>query len=98
MLRIIFKSYSYTLSFIFLDITFVSSRYVVLVVDCHALRHVIDLVDTNKPIRELKHIISQTDDDELGVFRSLFNVAGNNRHLMNVRTNLRKLTRHYLRF
>jgi hypothetical protein len=38
----------------------------------------IDLVDPYQPFRKLKHIISQTDDDELRILRPLLDVRSDN--------------------
>ena len=36
-------------------------------VNRHALRTVVSLVDPNETVRQLKHVVTETDDDELGV-------------------------------
>ena len=41
----------------------------------------IDLVDPYQPFRKLKHVISQTDDNELRILRPLFDVGSDNRNL-----------------
>ena len=44
----------------------------------NALSHMIDLIDPYQPFRKLKHVISQTDDDELRILRPLLNVRSDN--------------------
>jgi hypothetical protein len=51
---------------------------VILVLHRNALSHMIDLVDPYQPFRKLKHIISQTDDDELRILRPLLDVRSDN--------------------
>jgi len=41
----------------------------------YTLRHVVDFVYSNKSGSELEHVVSQRDDDELGVLRALFDVT-----------------------
>lgn len=38
--------------------------------------HVIDLVHADQPRSKLEHVVSQRDDDELGVLGALFDVSG----------------------
>ncbi|KAI6756206.1 hypothetical protein HG530_011942 [Fusarium avenaceum] len=45
----------------------------------------IDLVHANQPRRELKHVVAQRDDDELGVLGALLDVVGNDRDLRTIR-------------
>lgn len=45
------------------------------------LGHMVDLVNPNQPLRKLKHIISQTDNDELCVFRAFFDISCHDRDL-----------------
>lgn len=47
-----------------------------MVLNSYALGHVIDLVDADETGRELKHVVTQGDDDELSVFGALFDVGG----------------------
>ena len=47
----------------------------------HTLRHMIDLVHSNESRGELEHVVSQGDDDELSILRSLLDITGNNRDL-----------------
>lgn len=54
---------------------------VISVLHCHALGHMIDLVDTDQSFSKLKHVVSQADDDELSILRSFFNVTSNDRYL-----------------
>ena len=35
----------------------------------------VDLVDTDQPLRQLEHVVAQTDHNELCVLRSFFDVA-----------------------
>ena len=51
---------------------------VILILHRNALGHMIDLVDPYQPFRKLKHVISQTDDDELRILRPLLDVRSNN--------------------
>lgn len=46
--------------------------------------HVIDLIHTNQPACQLEHVVSQRDDDELCILRSLLDVAGYNTHIPEV--------------
>lgn len=41
----------------------------------------IDLVDPDQPLRKLKHVIAQRDDDELGILGTFFDVGGYDRDL-----------------
>ena len=41
-------------------------------------------VDTNKAVCEFEHVVSERNDDELGIPRPLFDVVGNNRHVFEV--------------
>ena len=61
--------------------TITSPLNVILVIHRDALCHMIDLVDSNQSLSKFEHVISQTNDDELCVFRPLFNVARNDRDL-----------------
>jgi hypothetical protein len=54
---------------------------VIPILDRHALRHMIHLVNTDQTFRELEHVISEGDDDELCVFCSLFDVRCYDRDL-----------------
>jgi hypothetical protein len=51
---------------------------VILVLHRNALSHMVDLVDPYQPFRKFKHIISQTDDDELRILGSLLDVRSDN--------------------
>lgn len=46
------------------------------ILDRHRLGHVIDFVNTNQSGRELEHVISQRNDNELGVLSAFFDVGG----------------------
>ena len=50
----------------------------------NTLRHMVNLVHTHKSRRQLKHIISERDNDELGVLGAFFNVRGYDRDLFQV--------------
>lgn len=54
---------------------------VVLVLDRHALGHVVDLVDADEAGGELEHVVPEGDDDELGVLGALLDVVGDDGHL-----------------
>jgi hypothetical protein len=41
----------------------------------HALGHVIDLVHANESGRELEHVVTQGDNDELGVLGAFLDIA-----------------------
>lgn len=41
----------------------------------------VDLVHSHKSRRELKHVVSERDDNELGVLGTLLDVVGNDRDL-----------------
>lgn len=49
---------------------------VVAVLDRDALGHVVDLVHADQPGRQLEHVVSEGDDDELGVLGALLDVVG----------------------
>ena len=49
--------------------------HVILILNRHALGHVVDLVHSHQSGSELKHVISEGNDDELGVLCSLFDVV-----------------------
>jgi hypothetical protein len=51
---------------------------VILILHRNTLSHMIDLVDSYQPFRKLKHVISQTDDNELCILRPLLDVRSNN--------------------
>ena len=55
---------------------------VIPVLDRDALRHMIDLVNSDQSLRELKHVVPQRDDNELCVLRALFDVGRYDRYLM----------------
>ena len=42
----------------------------------HSLGGLLCLVDTYQVVRKLKHVVTQTDDQELALERSLFDVPG----------------------
>ena len=46
----------------------------------------VNLVDTDQPLRQLKHVIAQRDDDELCVLGALFDVGGYDGYLFAVHT------------
>ena len=54
---------------------------VIFVLDRHTLGHVVDLVHAHQSRRELKHVVSEGNDDELGVLGSLLDVICHNGHL-----------------
>jgi len=41
----------------------------------HTLGHVIDFVDAHEPGGQLKHVVSEGDDDELGVLGAFLDIA-----------------------
>lgn len=43
-----------------------------------ALGHMVDLVNTHQPRRQLKHVVAQRDDNELGIARALLDVGSDN--------------------
>jgi hypothetical protein len=53
----------------------------------------IDFVHAHQPRRELKHVVAQRDDDELGVLGALLDVVGNDRDLrtMLVRVRIQRM-------
>lgn len=53
------------------------SHNVVLVLNRYTLGHMVDLVHSHKSRRELKHVVSERDDNELGVLGTLLDVVGN---------------------
>lgn len=53
----------------------------------------IDLVDTDQPLRQLEHVVAQRDDDELGVLGALFDVGGDDRDLLGWGWSVRRLLR-----
>lgn len=55
---------------------------IIAVLDGHALCHVVDLVHAHEASGELKHVVAQGDDDELGVLGALFDVVGHDGHLL----------------
>lgn len=55
---------------------------IIAVLDRHALGHVVDLVHADEAGGELKHVVAQGDDDELGVLGALFDVVGHDGHLL----------------
>ena len=46
--------------------------------DCDGLCRIVCLVDSNQGVCQLKHVITQTNDKELGILGPLLNVVGNN--------------------
>ncbi len=48
---------------------------IIAVLDRHTLGHVVDLVHADEARGELKHVVAQGDDDELGVFGAFFDVV-----------------------
>jgi hypothetical protein len=55
---------------------------VVLVLDGDTLGHVVDLVHADEACCELKHIVAQRNDNELGVLGTLLDIIRNNGDLM----------------
>ena len=47
-------------------------------VNSHALRTVVGLVDPDETVRQLKHVVTKTDDDELGVLRTFLKLKMEN--------------------
>ena len=50
-------------------------RNIIPILHRHALRHMIDLINPHQPLRQLKHVISQADDDELRILGSFFDIG-----------------------
>mmetsp|Transcript_882 Transcript_882/g.2350 ORF Transcript_882/g.2350 Transcript_882/m.2350 type:complete len:214 (+) Transcript_882:726-1367(+) len=53
-------------------------------VHCHTLGRIVCLVDANEPVRELKHIVPQRNDDKLRIFSHCFAIVGHDRHVLEV--------------
>lgn len=51
------------------------SDNVVLVFNRHTLGHVVDLVDSDKAGRELEHVVSERNDNELSILGSFLDVV-----------------------
>jgi hypothetical protein len=49
-------------------------RQIIPILHRDALSHVVDFIDAHKPLGEFKHVVPQTDDDELGVFGAFFDI------------------------
>jgi len=62
-----------------------NSRLKGVVIDGYTSSSIGSLVDSNEAMTEFKHIVSQGDDNELSVFRSVFNVVGYNRNISEVK-------------
>lgn len=56
----------------------------VLVLNCDALCHMVHLVHADQARSKLKHVVSERDDNKLGVLGALLDVVCDNRHLMRV--------------
>lgn len=52
-----------------------AQREIIAVLDRDALGHVVDFVDADEPLGELKHVVAQADDDELRVLGAFLDVA-----------------------
>ena len=48
------------------------------IVDTDGLCAVVGLVDPDQPRRQLEHVVSERDDDELSLLRAVFDVIGDN--------------------
>lgn len=59
----------------------VSPSHILAIRNRHTLRHVIDLIDPHQPLRQLEHIIPQTDNNELCVLCALLDIPRDNRNL-----------------
>ena len=53
-------------------------------VDGDAVGGVVGLVDAYQPVCQLEHVVSQGDDDELGVLGPLLDVVGHDRNVFEV--------------
>jgi hypothetical protein len=58
-----------------------STVNVISIFNRHALGHVIDLVYSNKSRRQLEHVVSQRNDNELSILCSFLDITGNDRDL-----------------
>ncbi len=72
----------YLLLLLLLLLLTASPDNVVSVLDRHALGHVVHLVHTHQPGRELKHVVAERDDDELGIFGPFLDVVGHDGDLL----------------
>lgn len=45
---------------------------------------IISLVNSNKTVRQLKHVVSQADNHELGILGPFLDVITDNRHVLEV--------------
>lgn len=59
-----------------------STVNVISIFNCHTLGHVIDLVYSNKSRRQLEHVVSQRNDNELSILCSFLDITGNDRDLV----------------
>lgn len=54
---------------------------IILVLDGHALGHVVDLVYTDQARGKLEHVVTKRNNDELSVLRALLDVVSHDRNL-----------------